>query len=295
MGMRKPEDIIIDNYTLKEIIERHEKYLYDGLNNMKADLSDANLRFADLSKVNLRDANFSGADLTGANFDDAHLADANFSHANLHHTSFYGSFLASADFSYSTIMLSDFNSTHLNYANFNHSIIKHTNFSGADLTGVDFTKAKGSLLDYRKGKILKESIIGYKLCISKKHKCINMNYPIVKLEIPKGAVVFSINGNKCRTNKAKVIDIEGFDIIYDRYYPEDLVKYLIDKERQNYPRAYNIDSAFYLSYYIGDEININDFDLRYNQECSTGIHFFMTREEAIEYGKWYKMKHYGVI
>lgn len=28
---------------------------------------------------------------------------------------------------------------------------------------------------------------------------------------------------------------------------------------------------------------IKDFDLAYNEECSTGIHFFKTRKEAEEY------------
>ena len=33
-------------------------------------------------------------------------------------------------------------------------------------------------------------------------------------------------------------------------------------------------------YHVGDEIEIKDFDDNYNVECSTGIHFFLTREEA---------------
>ena len=33
-------------------------------------------------------------------------------------------------------------------------------------------------------------------------------------------------------------------------------------------------------YPVGDEIDIIDFDENYNVECSTGIHFFLTRDEA---------------
>lgn len=36
------------------------------------------------------------------------------------------------------------------------------------------------------------------------------------------------------------------------------------------------------AYYAGDEVKIDDFDMR-NEECSTGFHFFCTREEAEAY------------
>lgn len=113
----------------------------------------------------------------------------------------------------------------------------------ADLCG-----AKGSLIEYRKGKILTEDIIGYKKC---------KNDTIVKLLIPRGATVFSINGNKCRTNKAKVLEIEGTN------------------------RATSIYNG--MSYYVGDRFTIYNFNCEYNAECASGIHFFMTKEEAVNY------------
>lgn len=67
----------------------------------------------------------------------------------------------------------------------------------------------------------------------------------------------SINGYKCRTNKAKVIDIDGAT------------------------RA--ISTYTYMSYYVGDEFTIYDFDCEYNIEYSTGIHFFMNKKDAILY------------
>ena len=72
-----------------------------------------------------------------------------------------------------------------------------------------------------------------------------------------GAIVFSINGYKCRTNKANVIGIDGAT------------------------RAL----SFYnnMSYYVGDKITIYDFNCEYNKECAEGIHFFMTKEEAMNY------------
>ena len=108
-------------------------------------------------------------------------------------------------------------------------------------------------MDFRIGKILTESIIGYKKC---------KDDVIVKLEIPAGAIVFSINGCKCRTNKAKVLAIK-------------------DKDGNDVYRAFSIFQ--YMSYYVGDIFDMANFDLRYNVACSTGIHFFMTKEDAIAY------------
>lgn len=88
-------------------------------------------------------------------------------------------------------------------------------------------------------------------------KCIGNT--IITLEIPKGAIVYSINNSDCRTDKAKVIDMS-------------------DDKKIAYS---DFDDSF--AYELGKEIEIEDFDLRYNVECSTGIHFFRTREEAESY------------
>ena len=71
--------------------------------------------------------------------------------------------------------------------------------------------------------------------------------------------MFSINNNKCRTNKAKVISIDG------------------DKTK-GLTIASDHDTSFI--YEVGKTIEIEDFNLMYNVECSTGIHFFYNREDA---------------
>ena len=81
---------------------------------------------------------------------------------------------------------------------------------------------------------------------------------IITLEIPVGAKIFSINNNKRRTNKAKVIDMQG-------------------KTKLSSIR----DNSF--KYRVGDEIEIADFDENYNVECGVGIHFFLTKKEAGNY------------
>lgn len=77
---------------------------------------------------------------------------------------------------------------------------------------------------------------------------------ICKLEIPKGAVVFGINGTKFRTNIAKVLEGEGVS---------------------------QHDNSFV--YKKGKTVRVDNFNLHYNAECASGIHFFKTKKEAKNY------------
>lgn len=223
--MKNPCDIIVGKYSLADILERHKHWInedIEGWENMHADLSGADL---------------SGADLSGAD-----LCYADLSHANLYR----------ASICYANLSCADLSHANLRYANLHCADIRYANLRGANLYNVDFSGANLYHTDcgigYRKGKILTDSIVGYKKC---------KNNVMVTLEIPRGAVVFSINGNKCRTNKAKVIAIDGAD------------------------RA--ISDHKHFTYYIGDEITVYNFNCEYNVECAEGIHFFMTREEAESY------------
>ena len=85
---------------------------------------------------------------------------------------------------------------------------------------------------------------------------------IVVAEIPKDAQIRGRIGDKCRTNKAKIVDVIG------NFCGENVGISIYDKTT---------------TYYAGDEIEVDDFDYS-NEECSTGFHFFCTREEAENYG-----------
>ena len=74
--------------------------------------------------------------------------------------------------------------------------------------------------------------------------------------------MFSINNKKCRTNKAKVISING----------------KIEKGL----KCCSIYNDKFI-YEVGKIVEVKDFDLMYNVDCSSGIHFFWTKEEAEDY------------
>ena len=116
---------------------------------------------------------------------------------------------------------------------------------GADLRGADLSGAE----KMRLGRILTEPLTGYKK---------TREGVVITAEIPAGAIVFCINGKKCRTNRAKITDMGGREILHSQH-----------------------DNSF--EYTLGKEIEIDDFNLMYNVECASGFHFFENREEAENY------------
>ena len=68
---------------LKEILEKHKKWLYDGDGGERADLRDADLRDAYLRGADLSCADLSCADLGCADLRDADLSDADLNGADL--------------------------------------------------------------------------------------------------------------------------------------------------------------------------------------------------------------------
>lgn len=84
---------------------------------------------------------------------------------------------------------------------------------------------------------------------------------IVCAEIPADAQVRGEYGKNCRASKAKITDIIG------DFCGEKVGISTWDRKT---------------TYFIGDEIEIKDFDFSL-AECSTGFHFFCTKEEAENY------------
>ena len=88
---------------------------------------------------------------------------------------------------------------------------------------------------------------------------------IVKLLIPDDAKRSSATTRKCRCSKAEVISITSADGS--------------DAGRTSIPSDH--DSAFV--YTIGEVVEVEDFDENRWNECAPGIHFFVTRDEAVRY------------
>ena len=250
--MREPKEILINGKTLEKILENHKHWLnkdIDGWEYMRANLNSVDLSNADLSDADLRYANLRGADLRYAN-----LRGANLRYANLRGAYLSGADLSDADLRGANLRYADLSGADLSDADLRGANLRYADLSDVDLRGANLKYANLSDADLdkeeqiRKGVKLSNSITGWKKC---------KGGVIVKLEIPRGAIVFSINNDKCRTDKAIVKEIFGAD------------------------RAFSMHK--YFSYYVGDKIEVYNFNCEYNTECAEGIHFFRTRNEAENY------------
>ena len=265
--MRESKEIIINGKILEKILEDHKHWLnkdIDGWEYMRANLNGAdlrgvylrgaNLRYANLRGVDLKYAYLRGADLRYTNLRGAYLRGADLRGADLKGADLKGADLRYADLRGADLNSADLSNANLSGANLRCAYLRCTDLNGANLSGVNLSNVDLSNVkldkeeQIRKGIKLSNPIIGWKKC---------KGGVIVKLEIPRGAIVFSINNDKCRTDKAMVKEIFGSD------------------------RAFSMHK--YFSYYVGDKIEVYNFNCEYNTECAEGIHFFRTRNEAENY------------
>ena len=224
-------------------------------------LHDADLRYADLR----------GADLHGACLYDADLRDAYLGCANLSDAYLGGANLHGADLGYANLSDANLSYANLSYANLSYADLSDANLSGvdlryADLSHADLSDANHVQLSIAKTSILPDEgdIIGWKKAWT--DDTMPPKSVIVKLLIPSDAQRSNATGRKCRASTARVLDLQ-------------------DKQGNSLPSdttAYSgHDTDF--TYKKGETVHVEDFDTNRWNECATGIHFFITRIEAVEY------------
>jgi hypothetical protein len=217
-----------------------------------ANLSGADLSGADLSGANLSRANLSGADLSGAYLSGANLSGANLSRANLSGANLSGAYLSSANLSGAYLSSADLSRANLSRANLSSADLSGAYLSGAYLSGADLSGAYLSganlsgadlkkLLNQRT--ILPEGdLIGWKKL---------QNGVLCKLQIPaKAKRVGGLIGRKCRAEFAIVLGGEGKGLHNGHVYK------------------------------VGETVKPDKYDPNPLLECSNGIHFFITKQEA---------------
>ena len=222
-----------------------------GANLLDANLLVAKLTGAKLIGANLEHANLRSAKLVGARLEGANLLDANLKHADLMVANLEGANLTRANMKFANLERANLGHADLTFAD-----LKDANLNHADLTGVNLTNVK-NLPDISMPCPATGSFIGWKSA--------DNNF-IIKLEIPEDAKRSSaIGSRKCRCNKAKVLPIEHLDGT-----PAE-----VTSVRSQYETGF--------IYTLGETVEEELFDENRFRECSTGIHFFMTREEAGKY------------
>ena len=235
------------------ILEKHAKWARGEDGGERADLCGANLRGADLCDADLRDADLCGANLCCANLSDADLRDANLCGADLR----------GANLSDGNLRNANLCCANLCCANLRGADLCGANLSGADLRDANLCDAKNTnktawdayTAFYPLQCPETGSFIGYKKAADK----------IVMLEICADAKRSSATSRKCRCSKAKVLSITHLDGSDSG----------LTEVRSNYSKEF--------VYRVGEVAEVPDFDDNRWNECAAGIHFFITRDEAVKY------------
>ena len=235
---------------INKILASHKEWM-KGTGVERADLRGANLWDADLRDADLRDADLCGADLCGADLCGADLRGADLRGADLRDADLCGADLRGAD-----LCGADLRDADLRDADLHDADLRDANLYGADLCGADL---RGVRHDERTAFYAmqcpeKGAYIGYKKAGGK----------IVELEIQEDAKRSSATTRKCRASKAKVLSITS-----------------IDGEEHFEEAKSNYDNSFV--YEMGETVEVKDFDENRWNECSAGIHHFITRGEAERY------------
>ena len=253
----------IDEAELNKILSNHKLWLMDESNGIRADLSGVDLEYADLDGADLGDANLSGADLRGADLKSANLWYADLRGADLRDAS-----LGCADLGYADLGGANLGGADLSGADLRDADLRGANLGGADLSGADLRDAdlRGANLWSTDLSCVKN--IFFPMACPEKGSFIAFKKAgcyIIELFIPSNAKRCSATSRKCRCSKAKVISITT---------PSG--------DKTNITEVHsNYDPNFI--YKLGEYVEVKNFDDNRWNECSTGIHFFITRQEAVNY------------
>ena len=284
---------------LRCILENHSFWLEGDPNGIRADLSGADLREADFGGANLREANLRGCNLRGADLRGAILSGANLREANLRETNLYvanlrrtdlveadlngatlsGATLIETNLAWSSLRGADLFGANLNDAKLYGvdlygahlylTILVGANLSGANLREANLREANLSGANLSGARFIADEDIKYPMNCPERGSFIGFkkvsNNLIVELEITEDALRSSATGRKCRCSKAKVLSITN-----------------IDGTESNTNYAVSLRDPDFV-YTVGKTVEVPDFDTNRWNECAPGIHFFISRQEAVDF------------
>lgn len=256
IGNKEDTKAIVDG-----ILQKHRKFLmgecggspavFDGMHLdgwdfglfdlRKAEFRNTSLVMASFRRSNLREAVFRWCDVCGADMRNANLREVKAADSSFAGCMFDAAVLEDAVFRDSTLDSSSFFGASLRGLALDRSTVEFANFGGAW-----FPEA-----GMRLGTILRRKMRGWK---------VSREGIVFEVEIPKGAVVFSINNEKYRSNVGKVVKFPKGSpkVLHSMYFGD-------------------------FSYREGQTVKIPDFCLQYNVECAKGFHFFKTKRGAEAY------------
>lgn len=210
-----------------------------------------------LKEIVLSDMDFTGWDLSNIDFSLSAFHQVRFDEANLAFSSVFNALFDKCSA----------RKTNFRYGNLECAVLRYADMAGCNLAGANLY---GAVLEYANLENVvadnntkwfhlhcpeKGAFLGYKKCF---------NNRLVQLLIPADAKRTSATLPSCRCSKAKVLTIKSFDY------------------KENYKEAWSwVDENFV--YRVGEWVEVKDFNEDRWMDSTTGIHFWLTREEAKNY------------
>lgn len=262
---------------LKTIMDAHAKYLagkaggkranfknvvltglISNLNFSKAVFENVTAKYVTFSDCKFNKCHFDeDCDFISADFDDCDLTDTETDAG----TNFAGASFDNCNFENANCYGAIFRDT-----SFWNTNLTNVRMYEADFTNADFVRCKLNNITYD------ECTCGIALACPekgaftafKKAELYNGDRCIVELQVPADALRSSATTRKCRVSKAKVVAV-----------------YTMDGKsvKQN---AYSTHTKSFV-YKLGKIVEVKNFDKDRWNECSTGIHCFITKKEAEHY------------
>ena len=254
----KKADLSNQNLSGLDFSERNLKNIHLSFSNFSdADFSHANLAFANLYSVFFSFVNLSNANLSYVNLSHANLSCANLSRANLSEAYLSSANLSYADLSYADLSNVDFSNSNLSYAKLSYANLSNVDFYNANLYNAHLSFSNIEAFKFPNFRICPEEGQFYGF------EKVQGNF-ILKLLISKHAKRLNpIGYRQCRASKVKVIEA---------YNPDG------SKTNQTKFKSRH-DPKF--EYEINKWVEVKDFNDDVREIYAPGIHFFLTKEEAI--------------
>lgn len=200
-------------------------------------------------RADLREADLYGADLRKAILYGADLRGAELGRADLYRADLCGADLSKAHLCGANLCGANLYGASLRGANLYRANLRRANLCNADLRGANNIPFIPMACPDT------GTFVAWK----------KANGHIVKLEIPADAQRSSATGRKCRCDKAKVIEIQELD-----GSPSELTEVASGYDRN-------------FVYHVGEIAEEPKYDEDRWKECAPGIHFFINRQEAVDY------------
>lgn len=212
--------------------------------------------------LSLREASFEDMDLSGFSLSGIDFTLGSFQNVRLDGVDFSGSIIENVLLDGCSMKGASFRNASMKTASLRYCDMRNCDIRGASLFGavLEYARLDGIISDektqwFRMHCPEKGALLGYKKCV---------NDRLVQLLIPADAKRTSATLPSCRCSKAKVLTIKSFD------------------STKEFDEAWSLVDENFV-YHKGQWVEVLDFNEDRWMDSTTGIHFWMSREEAIAY------------